>query len=191
MTKFSSPPARAWLTLLLVAVVNVCAGAESAMADYRLHAGDKLDIAVWKELELKREIIIGPDGKFAFPLVGEVTAAGKNVTQVRTELETRLKKYIPEPVVTVLIAQVNGNVAYVIGQVTKPGSLVMNPAINVMQALSLAGGATPFAKLDSIIIIRNNQGAQRVLNFRYGQVSDGKNLDQNIQLESGDVVVVP
>jgi polysaccharide biosynthesis/export protein len=82
-------------------------------------------------------------------------------------------------------------VAYVIGQVLKPGAIPMNPTINVLQALSVAGGANPYAKLDSIIVIRGTSSGQQVLNFRYGQVSAGKNLEQNIELESGDVVVVP
>ena len=85
-----------------------------------------------------------------------------------------------------------GNVCYVIGQVTKPGALVMNPKINVLQALSLAGGGTPYAKMDSIIVIRGSQAAQqKVLPFRFGQVSAGKDLEQNVTLEAGDVVLVP
>jgi polysaccharide export outer membrane protein len=82
-------------------------------------------------------------------------------------------------------------VAYVIGQVNKPGAIVMNPAVNILQALSIVGGGNPYAKLDSIIVIRNSPGGQRVLNFHYGQVSSGRSLEQNVQLESGDVVVVP
>jgi len=174
--------------------VGVANAAESttSIAEYRLHAGDKLDVAVWKETELTRPaLVISPDGRISFPLVGDVMAGGRTVTEVRGEIENRLKKYIPEPVVTVLVAGVEGNVSYVIGQVNKPGAIVMNPAINVMQALSIAGGATPFAKLDSIIVIRRGAGGQKILNFRYGQVADGKNLEQNVQLEAGDVVVVP
>jgi polysaccharide export outer membrane protein len=161
-------------------------------ADYRLHAGDKLDVSVWKEPDMQRPIVvIAPDGKFAFPLAGEITAAGRTPAEVRQEIETKLAKYIPDAVVTVGITDVAGNVAYVIGQVTKPGSFVMNPRINVLQALSLAGGGTPFAKLDSIIVIRASQTGQRVIPFRFSQVSAGRDLDQNVMLESGDVVLVP
>jgi polysaccharide export outer membrane protein len=161
-------------------------------ADYRLHAGDKLEVGVWKEVEMQKpSIIIRPDGKFSFPLAGDIPAAGKTVADVRQDIETRLKKYIPEPVVTVGVIEVGGNVAYVIGQVAKPGAFVMNPTLNVLQALSLAGGATPFAKLDSIIVIRTDLGGQHTLTFRYAQVSAGKDLTQNVTLESGDVVVVP
>jgi polysaccharide export outer membrane protein len=160
--------------------------------DYHLHAGDKLDVSVWKELEMQKPtLVIAPDGKFSFPLAGEITAAGRTVTEVRQEIETKLAKYIPDAVVTVAVTEVAGNVAYVIGQVNKPGVFVMNPRINVLQALSLAGGGNPYAKMDSIIVIRGSEAAQRVLPFHFGQVSSGKNLDQNVVLESGDVVLVP
>jgi polysaccharide export outer membrane protein len=91
----------------------------------------------------------------------------------------------------VIVTEVKGNVVYVIGQVLKPGQLIMNPTMNVLQALSMAGGGNPYAKLDGIIVIRNAPGGQRVLPFKYGQVSAGKDLAQNVDLESGDVVVVP
>lgn len=166
--------------------------ADAGSADYKLHAGDKIEVSVWKEMELQKTITISPDGKFSFPLAGDVVATGRTVSQIRTEIESRLKKYIPEPVVTVIVTGFDGNTAYVVGQVNKPGAIIMNPGINVLQALSVAGGGTPFAKLDSIIVIRGQStGQQRVMNFRYGQVSEGRNLEQNIQLESGDVVVVP
>ena len=166
--------------------------AASALPDYKLQPGDKLAVSVWKELEMQKEIIITPDGKIAFPLAGEIAAAGRSVTDVRRDIETRLKKYIPEPVVTVAVVAVLGNVSYVIGQVNKPGMIVMNPAITVLQALSVAGGGTAFAKMDNIIVIRGAAGSQqKVLRFRYGQVSEGTKLEQNVVLESGDVVVVP
>lgn len=185
--------ARSFLaSLVLIFIAHVLHAAEAPLADYRLHAGDTLDVAVWKETELQRPtIVLAPDGRFSFPLAGQIMAAGKTVAEVRRELETKLMKYIPEPVVTVGIVGVAGNTAYVIGQVNKPGAFVMNPALNVLQALSLAGGGNPYAKMDSIIVIRGSSGAQRVLPFRFSQVSAGKDLAQNVVLESGDVVLVP
>lgn len=160
--------------------------------DYKIHAGDQLLVGVYDDPKMPPiNVTVTPDGKFSFPLIGILNAGGKTPEQVRVEMETKLRKYVSEPVVTVTITDVKGNVAYVIGQVTKPGAIVMNPAVNVLQALSIAGGGNPYAKMDSIIVIRNAAGGQRVMNFRYGQVSSGKNLEQNIQLESGDVVVVP
>jgi polysaccharide export outer membrane protein len=162
------------------------------VADYHLHPGDKLDVSVWKETEMQKPaIVISPDGKIAFPLVGQIMAAGRSVAEVRQDIEDHLKKYIPEPVVTVSIVDTAGDVSYVIGQVTKPGAYALNPRINVLQALALAGGGTPYAKLDSIIVIRGGTGAQHVYPFHFGQVSAGKDLDQNLMLESGDVVLVP
>lgn len=179
--------------ILLVAATLVMgsATAQSVDADYRMHAGDQLEVSVWKEVDLQRTVLIRPDGKFSFPLTGEVQASGRSPDDIRKDIENRLKAYIPEPVVTVTVTGVNGNGIYVIGQVNKPGAFVMNPRLNVLQALSLAGGTTPFAKLDNIIVIRSAGGSQRSLAFRYSQVADGKSLAQNIFLEAGDVVVVP
>jgi polysaccharide export outer membrane protein len=159
--------------------------------EYQLHAGDSITISVWKELDLQRKVMIRPDGRFSFPLTGEVQAAGRTPDEVRIEIENSLKKFIPEAVVTVIVEEFNGNRVYVIGQVTKPGMYVMNPSLNVLQALSLAGGSTPFAKLDDVSIIRGSGPSQKTLPFRYSQVVEGKALQQNITLESGDVVVVP
>jgi polysaccharide export outer membrane protein len=178
--------------LFLLAVVGggVRAG-EVVDATYALHPGDKIEVSVWKEPDLQKPLVISPDGKVSLPLAGEFTAAGKTVSQLRNEIELKLKAVITEPVVTVSIMEVAGNVAYVIGQVNKPGALVMNPRINVLQALALTGGATPFAKLDDIIVIRGAAAGQRVFQFRYGQVASGKHLEQNVILESGDVIIVP
>jgi len=182
------------LTFLLLGGLMAAATdvqAQAATGDYRLHAGDKIQVSVWKELELQRIMTIRPDGKISFPLAGETQAAGRTADDIRAEIEGRLQKYIPEPVVTVTVEEVAGNRIFVIGQVNKPGMFVMNPQLNVLQALSVASGTTPFAKLDSIIVIRGKGATQRTLPFRYSQVSEGKALDQNIELESGDVVIVP
>jgi polysaccharide export outer membrane protein len=167
------------------------ASAQGVDADYKLHAGDSITVSVWKELELQRKVIVRPDGRFSFPLAGEVQAAGRSADQVRVDIESKLTKFIPEAVVAVMVEDVSGNRIYVIGQVTKPGMYVMNPQLTVLQALSLAGGGTPFAKLDNINIVRGTGTNQKTLPFRYDQVIEGKALQQNITLESGDVVIVP
>ncbi len=181
--------------LLLVFAMQLHLPVASAQApaagDYRLHAGDKIHVSVWKEVDLQRPVTIRPDGKFSFPLAGELQAAGRTADELRADIENRLKKYIPEPVVTVTVEDVLGHRVYVIGQVNKPGMLLMNPKLNVLQALSLAAGTTAFAKLDDIIVIRGTGAEQKSIPFRYSQVAEGKSLGQNILLESGDVVVVP
>ena len=160
--------------------------------DYVLNPGDQVEIAVWKEPDLTKTVIVRPDGKFSFALVGEVVAAGRTISQVQTEVASRLQKYIPEPVVTAAVTNLEGHRIYVIGPVTKPGSYPMNPRLNVLQALTVAGGMTPFANLDGIIVLRTGAGGkQRVLPFRYGDVSKGRNLEQNAPLEAGDVIIVP
>lgn len=164
---------------------------ENKKEDYLVKPGDTLLISVWKEEDLRQEVLIAPDGGFSFPLAGNLSAAGKSVSTISKEVSARLQRYIPDLVVTVMITAINGNKIYVIGQVNNPGTFVMNPQIDVMQALSMAGGTNAFASLNDIKIIRRTQSGQRVLPFRYNDVARGRDLSQNIMLESGDVVVVP
>jgi polysaccharide biosynthesis/export protein len=158
---------------------------------YRLQPGDLLTISVWKEKDLDTEALVRPDGGLSFPLVGDIDAAGRTIEDVRGILVKRLKPFIPDPVVTVLIKTIGGNHIYVIGKVARPGEFPFSRAIDVMQALSLAGGTTPFAALNDIVILRRQNGEERVLRFRYGDVERGRSLEQNVVLESGDTVVVP
>jgi polysaccharide export outer membrane protein len=160
-------------------------------AGYLINSGDRLEISVWKEPELQREVLVRPDGAFTFPLAGQIVARGRTVTQVREELEARLARYIPDLVTTVTVIDVRGNSIFVIGQVNNPGIFVMNPVLDVMQALSLAGGTTPFASLKNIRILRRENNVQSAIRFDYTNVAEGRSLDQNILLRSGDVVVVP
>lgn len=180
----------ALLSLLLAGFNSQASG--QAVPTYTLNAGDTLDIAVWKEEDLtKKDVIVRPDGMFSYPLAGEINAVGHTVAQVEEQISSRLKKYIPEPVVSVSVKNLDGCRVYVIGQVSKPGSFVMNPRFSVLQALSLAGGLTPFAAANDIIVLRGNGNAQNILPFHYGEVTKGRSLNQNVLLEAGDVVVVP
>ncbi|NIO40385.1 MAG: polysaccharide export protein [Burkholderiales bacterium] len=158
---------------------------------YRIQPGDLLEISVWREEYLEREVIVQPDGRVSFPLVGVLDAAGTTVEQVQARVAERLAQYIPDPVVTVSIKEINGNRVYVLGQVNNPGQFIMNPTIDVIQALALAGGTTPFAELNEIKILRRDGGSQRLIEFRYADMSRGRNLDQNVILQSGDVIIVP
>ena len=167
------------------------AAAQQPLPNYTLLPGDEINVAVWREEDLQRDILIRPDGKFSFPLVGEILAINRTPAQVQAEIAQKLQLYIPEAVVTVTVNSINGNRIFVIGQVSRPGAYVMNPQINVLQALSLAGGGTPFASLNNIIIVRGRGDGQRTVPFRYDDVARGRNLDQNIMLEAGDVIIVP
>jgi polysaccharide biosynthesis/export protein len=176
-------------SLALLAVFGVAHAGE-----YTVKPGDVLSIAVWKEPDLTSPttgVLVSPDGSFSFPLVGQVDARGKGVLELQNLITARLRKYISEPVVTVSLQDIKGNVVYVIGQVTKPGNFVVNPDVNVMQALSMAGGFTAFASLNNIVVLRSNATGQIAIPFHYSDVAHGKDLQQNVQLQAGDVVVVP
>jgi polysaccharide export outer membrane protein len=165
--------------------------AEARDRVYEVQPGDRLEISVWNEPDLQREVLVAPDGGISFPLAGEMSAVGKSVAELRQELTEKLSRLIAEPLVTVTVSEILGNKIYVLGQVTRPGEFVVNPRVDVMQALSMAGGTTPFAALNDIMILRRRGGEQVAIRFRYSDVATGKSLDQNIILESGDVVVVP
>jgi polysaccharide export outer membrane protein len=177
----------AWLMVLAA-----CGVAHADQPMYTVKPGDTLSIEVWKEPDLtSKAVLVRPDGTFSFPLVGQVDARGKGVQELQNLITERLRKYIADPVVTVSVQEVKGNKVYVIGQVTKSGEFVVNPSVNVMQALSMAGGATAFASLNNIIILRRAASGQIALPFHYNDVIHGKDLQQNVELQAGDVVVVP
>jgi len=160
--------------------------------EYLIQPGDVLHISVWKEEGLDQEVLVRPDGGVSFPLAGDLSAVSKTVEQLRQEITERLARYIPNLVVTVAVRQINGNKIYVIGQVNNPGEFVMNPRLDVMQALSVAGGMTAFASANDIFVLRRTEdGRQVALPFRFADVVRGRNLEQNVMLQSGDVVVVP
>ena len=158
---------------------------------YEVQPADKLFISVWKEPDLQLEVLVRPDGAFSFPLAGEINALNKTVEELRVELARRLSRYIPDLVITVGISEINGNKIYVMGQVKQPGEFVVNPRVDVMQALAMAGGTTPFADLNNIKILRRTSTRQTVYEFRYNDVARGRDLDQNIVLQTGDIVMVP
>jgi len=180
------------VTLLLASTPLATWAAPPADVAYTVKPGDTLTVSVWKEPDLQGPVLVRPDGAFSFPLAGQMDARNKTVPELQQELTNRLKKYISDPVVTVSIQTIQGNKVYVIGQVQKPGEFVVNPRVDVMQALSMAGGTTPFASLGDITILRRtDNGQQQALPFKYTDVIRGKNLAQNIMLQAGDVVVVP
>ena len=158
---------------------------------YRIQPGDVLEISVWKEESLLREVLVRPDGGLSFPLVGNIQAAGESVEALQAEVAEHLTKYIPDPVVTVSIRQLSGNKVYVIGKVARPGEFVANRYMDVVQALSVAGGMTPYAASNKVKVLRRENGVLKSIPFRYGDIEKGEDLDQNIILQSGDVVLVP
>lgn len=158
---------------------------------YRVQPGDVLQVSVWREPDMQLETVVRPDGGISVPLVGEVSAQGKTVDELRTELTRRLARFMPDMAVNVTLKQLLGNKIYVIGKVNRPGEFVLNRDIDVMQALSMAAGTAKFADLKDIKILRRNHSEQQVFTFDYREVEAGENLTQNIVLHSGDIVVVP
>ena len=167
------------------------AAASGADAGYVIGAEDALEIAVWRDETLKATVLVRPDGGISFPLAGDLIVAGKTVADVRAELVRRLEKFIPEPVVTVSVVKVSSYRIYVLGRVNKPGDYQAGRLLDVLQALSLAGGMTPFADEDGIRIIRRVNGRSQALPFQYSKVRKGNDMAQNIPLQSGDVLLVP
>jgi polysaccharide export outer membrane protein len=152
---------------------------------YLLQPGDILQVTVWKETELTSEVVIRPDGGMSYALAGDMQAAGHTVAELTVMLEKRIRKFEPDAAVTVTIKAAAGNRVYVIGKVNKPGDFPLNRPTDVMQALSLAGGATPFADTNGIRILRRDGDHERAIQFRYHDVERGRKLDQNILLQSG------
>ena len=167
------------------------ASAAAIDSSYVIGPEDGLEIAVWKDESLKATTLVRPDGGISFPLVGEIMAAGKTALQLRNELTSRLEKFIPEPFVNVSVVRVASYRFYVLGRVNKPGDFVVGRNVDVLQALSLAGGMTPFAEEDGIRIIRKVEGRNVSIPFDYSRVRKSGDLSQNITLRSGDVLLVP
>lgn len=160
-------------------------------ANYHVRAGDVLHITVWREENMDREVLVLPDGTISFPLIGTFSVEGMTAGQVQNTIKSKLRSLIPDASVTVLVKATLGNSVSVIGQVGRPGELVMNHQLSVMQALSQAGGLTPYADESEIIILRRVDGKETAIAFPYDDVIRGRNLDKNVYLIPGDVVVVP
>jgi polysaccharide export outer membrane protein len=165
--------------------------ARDVLPDYELAPEDVLEISVWKEEGLTKDVVVRPDGGISFPLAGDMQAAGKTAQEIQLEITRRLMKYMAEPVVSVTVMKVAGNKIYVMGKVNKPGEYLAGRYLNVLQALSLAGGLTPFAAEDDIKVVRRQGDRELVFPFNYAEVRKGRKLEQNILLRGGDVVVVP
>jgi len=178
------------LSILWIMLFAMPVSAVAQNPGYGLNSGDVLRISVWKEEGLEHDVLVLPDGSISFPLAGHLMAAGRTALEVEQELVARISEYIPDPAITVSVLNVAGNEIYVIGQVNRPGAFPASRPIDVMQALSLAGGLTTFGDEDDILILRREGGQQRAFAFDYSAVKRGEELESNIVLRSGDVVVV-
>ena len=158
---------------------------------YVIGVGDVLQISVWKDAELSRQVTVLPDGVIAMPLIGFVQAAGKTVTALGEDIIGRISRFMPDPILDVSVIQSNSMNIYVVGKVRNPGRFSIPVDVNVLQAMAMAGGPDKFADTDDIKIFRNEGGKTHIFKFDYDDVVAGKRLEQNILLQRGDVVVVP
>ncbi|MDJ0884310.1 MAG: polysaccharide biosynthesis/export family protein [Desulfobacterales bacterium] len=172
-------------------VSTTASGSAPPLSPYRIGPGDILSIAVWKDEALTRQLPVLPDGTLHFPLVGKLQAGGKTTEEFQRELEGRITRYVPDPVLSVSVTQVNSMFFYVIGRVNAPGRQVLNANVTALQALAMAGGPNPFAKRNKIKIFREENNQTLIFEFPYDDISKGERLDYNIFLKRGDVMVVP
>jgi polysaccharide biosynthesis/export protein len=162
-----------------------------AGSDYLIGADDVLDVNVWKEQELTRSLQVRPDGKISMPLLNDVQAAGLTPTQLAQSITDKLKKYLTAPQVTVMVTQINSQRVYVTGEVTRPGAYPVLPGMSVLQAITSAGGLTPFANGKKIFLMRNENGSPAKYPFNYKDVLDGRRPEENLKVRAGDTIVVP
>lgn len=170
------------------------AAGTSSANDYRLSAGDKLRIEVYKDAQLSQSLQIRPDGKITLPLVGDVAAAGRTPIELRDSIRGALKDYITDPVVTVIVTEATPPpvaVVYVTGEVNKPGALTLTAGpMSVLQALAMAGGFTDFADKKDVRILRKGKNGMETLKFNYKDALRDSNTREPIELQAGDTVIV-
>jgi polysaccharide biosynthesis/export protein len=159
--------------------------------NYSIAPEDVLTIDVWKEPEISRTVPVRRDGKISLPLLNDLQAAGLTPTQLGAEIVEKLRATIVHPQVTVIVAQMSSLRIYILGQVTRAGAYPLVPDMTVMQALSIAGGFTPYANLKKIYVMRSENGASRIFPMNYKEVIGGRKPEQNIPLKPGDTIVVP
>lgn len=198
------------IVVLMVSVVGLCAasgqktneaqhkdsaakaqGAPVVDESYVIGPEDVLNINVWKEQEMSGSVPVRTDGKITLALVGDVQASGLTPPQLTQALTEKVKKYVDDPHVTITVMSTNSRRIYVLGEVGHPGAMPLLPEMTVLQAISSAGGVTPYAKAKSIYVLRNENGTQTKLPFNYKSVLAGRNPEQNIVLKLGDTIVVP
>ncbi len=172
--------------LCLFTVIN-----QAQAKEFVVLPGDVLQISVWKEEGMDKEVLVLPDGSITFPLVGTIYIQGKTTFEVQDQIANQLSMYIPDAAVDVSVKAPLGHKASVLGQVQKPGDVILGGNTNVMQAISQVGGLTPYADEDDIVVIRTlNDGKKISIPYPYDDLIRGRNFDKDVDLEPGDVVIV-
>jgi len=159
-------------------------------AEYRIGISDELRITVWREPDLSLPVIVRPDGSITVPLVGDVRAAGRTATEITREITAALTKYIKEPIVTVIVEQINSNTIYVIGEVNRQGGIELRQRTRILQALAMAGGLTEFADKSRVVLLREEGGREVVREIDYRKLIRGEAPGENLYLQPGDTIIV-
>lgn len=157
---------------------------------YRIGVEDLLAISVWRDPDLTREVPVRPDGRISLPLLQDIEAAGKTPKELGLEIQRRLKQYMNSPSVTVIVREVNSLKAYLLGEVLKPGPILLRSPVRLLQGISLVGGFTPFGGRNGIVIYRKTPTGEKVLEISYKDILTGRKPEENLLLEPGDTVVV-
>jgi len=158
---------------------------------YIIGPEDVLKINVWKEPELSLSVPVRTDGKISLPLINDVQVVGSTPIELKEELTKRLSKYIENPTVSVIVEQVNSLKIFIVGNVNQPGVFDVKREVNVLQAISMAGGFNEWAKKRKIKIFRKHGGIEKVIKVNYNKIISGKHPELNIPLQPGDTIVVP
>jgi polysaccharide export outer membrane protein len=174
-----------------IGMMILCGNVLAEERPFHIGPGDVLEISVWKDESLSRQVVVPPDRMISFPLIGDINVSNQTVGALRETIRKRLADYVPDATVTVMLTQINSLKGYVIGKVNRPGQFSIDLNTNVMQILSMAGGLNPYASSKNIIILRQEGDTLQKIPFNYNEVEKGENLEQNIILKRGDVVVVP
>lgn len=191
----SVPALRARTSAAALALCCLAFGSSALHAqtnqEYRIGPEDVLHISVWQEEDLDREVLVRPDGGISFPLAGDLQVSGRTPLEVQDEIRARLQRFVPAAEVTVSVETVSGYTIFVLGEVNNPGQFTLGRYVDVLQALTLAGGTTAFADERDVTIRRRQDGEEVILPFNYRSAKRGGAAGQNVILQSGDVVVVP
>jgi polysaccharide export outer membrane protein len=158
---------------------------------YIIGDADVLDINVWKEVDVSRTVPVRPDGKISLPLLNDVQAAGLTPMQLQQQITEKLRKFLTEPQVTVIVTQINSRRVYIMGEVNRPGMISLLPQMTILQLITTAGGFTQFANTSKIRLVRNENGKQTTYTFNYKELMRGERPEQDLLLKPGDSVVVP
>lgn len=182
---------RIFVLVMALLVPGLASAQQAAGLEYRIGPEDVLFISVWKEEDLERKVLVRPDGGISFPLVGDIQVSGRTPLEVQDEIRSRLQRYVPDAEVTVSVDKISGYTVFVLGEVNNPGQFTLGRYVDVVQALTLAGGLTPYASERNMQILRRQDGREVTFSFDFRDIKRGRQLEQNIILQSGDVVVVP